>query len=266
MQVLDDIPNELTLVLTASVDPKSMPGVTRPDARARERDYAAALAYYVTEHPLVRQIVFIENSNWPLDGFEAGVAARNPHGKRVEFVSLNCNDFPRELGKSYGEMLLMDRGLERSKLAAGSRFIAKLTGRNYLMNLSAMLDSMRRARRPFDMWVDLRDHGIYETLGVNACGRHADSRFVVFSPAFYDEWLRGRYEKLNDSTGYMVENLLYDVAKHPDNRDRVVRRFRLEPNYRGLAGHLNKDYSSPKELLKRRIRGTMRRVAPWLHV
>jgi hypothetical protein len=256
------IEDDFALLLTASVDPKGMPGVTRPDPRAREKDYADALRYYVAQHPRVKRIVFVENSRWPLDRIREA-AADNPHGKDVEFVSLDCNDFPRHLGKSYGEFLLLDRAMEASRLARQTRYVGKLTGRNYLLNLTRVLE---RAPESFGLLMDIRDHGIYELLRIPFNGRHADTRLLVFTQDFYARFIRGRYADLDDSKPYMAEDLFYDLAKRGESAPQVIRRLPIEPDYRGLAGHWNKDYGSFREVTKRRIRGVTRRVAPWLHI
>jgi hypothetical protein len=258
-----NIRDEVALVLTSSIDVKGMTSSSRPDPKERERDYAGTLKYYLNEHPDFRRIVFIENSGWPLDRLKSLAEQENPHRKQVEFISLSCNDFPRELGKSYGEMLLLDQGLAQSRVAAEVRYLTKITGRLYLMNVTQLLGAVRR---PFEFMVDLRDHGLYEMVGSKNCGRFSDTRCVVTTPAFYDEALRGKYVTLNEEKGRFIENLLYDVAKDPKFMGRTIRRFPVEPDFRGVAGHLNKNYGSLKETVKRRLRAGLRVVAPWLYV
>jgi hypothetical protein len=257
-----DIEREVTLVLTASVDPKGMPGVSRLDPLTREQDYAGCLRYYVCQHPRVRRIVFIENSGWPLDALKA-VASSNPHGKELEFVSLNCNDFPREKGKSYGEMLLLDLGLRQSRLAATAPYIAKLTGRNYLTNVTRLLE---QAHPPLALYCDVRDHRIYDMLRIPACGHHCDTRFFVMTLGFFDCFVRPRYAQLDDSKNYLVENLFFELSKMRDPAFPIIRRFTVEPAYSGIAGHLNKDYGSVGERIKRGIRAAARRIMPWLYI
>src|SRR3954447_26876827 len=103
-----DISRDVTLLLTATVHPKGMPDSTAPDPRQRECDYINCLRYYLAAHPRFRRVVFAENSGWPLERIrrEAVSAAT---GQRLEFLSLEGNDFPRHLGKSYGEMVLLER-------------------------------------------------------------------------------------------------------------------------------------------------------------
>jgi hypothetical protein len=258
-----NITQDFVLCLTSSIDPKGMPGVTRPDPLAREADYAGCLRFYSEQYPDVRRIVFVENSGWPLDRLQKIAAEHNPHGKEFEFLSFECNDFPRHLGKGYGEFLLMDKAFDQSRLIAGAKFVGKLTGRNYLLNLSKILE---KTSRPFEMLCDLRDHGIYEMLRIPYNGRHCDTRFLVFTPEFYRRNVYGRYREVDESVDKLVEYLFYRIAKDPANRSSVIRRLPVEPSYRGLAGHWNKDYGSRRERMKCLIRGTMRKVAPWLHI
>jgi hypothetical protein len=258
-----NIAQELVLCLTASIDPKGMPGVTRPDPHAREADYAGCLRFYSEKYPDIRRIVFVENSGWPLDRLRQLAADHNPHAKQFEFVSLQCNDFPRQFGKGYGEFMLVDRAFDESRLISEAKYVAKLTGRNYLLNAT---DIINKTRRPFGMLCDLRDHGIYEMLGLTWNARHCDTRFIVLTPDFYRRNVYGKYKDLDESSGRSAEVLFYQIAKDPAHKERVVRRFPIEPVFRGLAGHWNKDYGGRRERMKCAIRGAVRKVAPWFHI
>jgi hypothetical protein len=261
------VETEFALLLTASVDPKGMPGVTQPNPIDREDTYADCLTYYLESHPRVQQIVFAENSGWPLDRLREVSVSKNPHSKQIEFLSFDCNHFHREKGKSYGELLLMEKALEESRLLQKSRYIGKMTGRNLLLNLTALLESMPT---DFQLSCDIRDHNFYELLGMPDCGHHCESRFFVFTRSFYERHLQGTLDDLPFANGYMIEGLLYDLVKKNESTERVIKRFRIEPNFRGSAGHFmkgkRKDYGSAGEILKRSIRSCSRRVAPWLHI
>ena len=257
-----DIENDLTLVLTASVDPKGMPSAAIAEPLRREVEYIDCLKYILSNHPRVRRIVFIENSGWPLDRLRQ-TAENNPLRKEVEFISVSLNDYPRQLGKSYGELLLLDHGLAQSQLVKRGRYFAKMTGRNRLLNMTRLLE---RLAAPFDFACDLRDHSIYEWLGLPWTGRKGESRFFVMTLAFYDQFFRGRYNEMNEHAGRFIEDLIYRVAKAPNHRDRILRRFPIEPAFRGKAGNLLKDYGGPRERLRCALRAVLRRVVPWLHV
>jgi len=261
------ITNRFVLMLTASVDPKGMAGVSRPSPNEREEDYRACLRYYVRNHPHIKNIVFVENSGWPLERIREAVE-ENPHGKKVEFLQFSENEFPRHLGKSYGELLMMDRAMASSALAREARYVAKLTGRNYLLNLTTLLE---RAPESFELLCDLRDHPFFEWLGRPDSGRRCDTRFLVFTPWFYDTFVRGKYVLLNETAGFFIEGLFYHIAKNSFVRARVVHRLPVEPEYAGIAGHLNpdgtvRDYGSRGIVMKRRLRAVARRLAPWLYI
>jgi hypothetical protein len=83
-----NIRNDVTLVMTSSIDLNGMLSSSRPDPLLREQDYLRTLTYYVTRPPDVRRIVFIENSvrqrepevrrNIALQ-YRQGASIRRPH-------------------------------------------------------------------------------------------------------------------------------------------------------------------------------------------
>jgi hypothetical protein len=262
-----NIEDEFVLLLTASINPKGMPGVSQPDPEDRANTYLECLTYYLGSDSRVRKIVVAENSGWPLDRFQELIALHNPTSKEVELISLDYNNYPREKGKSYGELLLIDKALHASQLAKSSKYIGKMTGRNLLLNMTKVLEKIPR---DFELFCDIRDHNFYQLLGMSDCGHHCDSRFFVFTHQFHELHLRGAYSLLPFENGYTIEGLLYDLVKAHEDSEPIIKRFRVEPEYRGSAGHFMKnklkDYGSSKEMVKRRIRSCSRRVAPWLHI
>jgi hypothetical protein len=261
------IETDFALLLTASVDPKGMPGITQTDPVEREATYADCLRFYLQNDPRVRRIIFAENSGWPLNRFHEEVAANNPHAKEVELLSFNCNDYPRERGKSYGELILMKNAIGASRLAGLSRYIGKMTGRNLLFNLTELLDCVTR---DFELLCDIRDHNFYQLLRMPDCGHHCDSRFFVFTREFFDRHLVPICDGETLASGYPIESILFDLVKRLEKTEPIIKRFRVEPEYAGAAGHFirnkAKDYSSTSEMVKRRIRSASRRVTPWLHI
>jgi hypothetical protein len=275
-----DIEKEFTLLMTASIDPKGMStSAAAADPNERQDDYAASLSYYLTEHPRVRRITFVENSGWPLDRLRA-TAENNPHRKSVEFISLSLNDFSRSLGKGYGELLMLDECLQRSTHVRESRYFGKLTGRIRLLNLTSLLEALPD---PIDFACDLRDHPFYDLVNFISTrlrptsthrfnGRWGESRFFVTTPDFYHRHLRGRYAGIEESRPswglgtYYIEGLIFQIAKNEAAGERVVRRFPIEPMFRGMAGHLDKDYGGFTQRVKHAARSAVRRLAPWLHI
>jgi hypothetical protein len=248
------------LLLTATVQVnRGVAGVTAPAAEAREADYLENLLYQLHHHPRIRRIVFAENSGWPLDRFARAIAD-NPLGKEVELLQLDCNDFPGRLGKGYGEALLIDHALAASRLVAESSHVAKLTGRQRILNLTPLL-----AGTPADVRLlcDLRDHCFYEHFGLPAAGRYCDTRFFLFERSFFDAHLRRLYRAAESGEEeHNLEAAYYDAVKALEREPGVFPRFRVEPRYRGRAGHWNKDYGGVRERVKQMVRAAARRLFP----
>lgn len=258
-----NIEQDLVLVLTGSIDIKGMPKATPTVPEQRQEDYFKALKYYIDNHPIVKKIIFIENSGWPLDRVKEA-AADNPHEKEIEFISLDCNDFPREFSKGYGECLLIEKGLAQSNLIDSVTHIAKITGRIYLLNLTELLLSVNK---PFDCYCDYKDQGwiLKKLLGKQA-GPHCDTRFLVFSKSFYKTYLEELHQK-HQKGGFCIEAEFYRGIKRAEAKEKIIDRFPIEPKFWGIAGHFKgKDYGSNSEKAKFLIRSLTRRVAPIIHL
>jgi hypothetical protein len=263
------IEQDFALLLTATIDIKGMPKAYPTVPEQRQEDYFNSLKYYVNNHPQVRKIIFVENSGWSLDRVKQAVE-ENPYNKQVEFISLNCNEFPRKLGKGYGECLLIEKGLEQSSLIKTVTHFAKITGRIYLQNMSNILTIAPVA---YDCLCDYKDHGyIFKRLGTDkSASPHCDTRFLVFSKSFYDKYIRlvhqKHREKYGENSNFYIETQFYQAIKNAETQAKIISRFPIEPDFRGIAGHFGgKDYSSPPERTKFLIRSLLRKLTPWLHI
>lgn len=255
---------QLALLLTASIDIKGMPKATPTVAEQRQEDYVKALRYYINNHPQVRKIVFVENSGWPLERVKQA-ALENPHAKEVEFVSLDCNDFPRKFGKGYGECLLIEKGIAKSTILNSVTHIGKITGRICLLNLTQLLQSVKD---PYDCFCDYKDQGwrLRKLWGEKQVGPHCDTRFFVFSRDFYDQYLKKLHQK-HRRGGFCIEEQVYKALKQSEVERKIISRFPIEPDFRGIAGHFRgKNYESPQERTKFVVRSLTRKVVPWVHL
>ena len=251
------------LLLTSCIDPNGMPGTSRPDPFIREQDYVTALQTHIAAD-VFDKIVFIDNSGWDLAAFEV-IRQQTPRLK-MELISVQQNDYPRERGKSYGEQWMVDTAVEKSSLIESSGGFVKLTGRLRVLNLDRMI---RRVPSDIDLLIDMRDHDFFKYVGKSHwCSHHADTRLYACSKKFYSKNLQGRYSDLNESTGRFVENLFFDVCKanlrNPEFR--VRGRLPVEPLFSGLAGHWNKEYGASSDRWKQRTRAFCRRFAPWIWI
>jgi hypothetical protein len=259
-----DFKEDLALILTASIDIQGMPRATPTVPEQRQEDYFKALQYYLENHPSISKLIFIENSGWSLERVKQALL-NNPYHKQVEFISLNCNNFPRNFGKGYGECLLIERGLAQSHLAKEVNYIGKITGRIYLRNLEQILHTIKQ---PFDCFCDYKDQGwmFRKMWGQKHVGPHCDTRFLIFSKSFYEEYIKCLHLN-HQSGGFSIERQFYDSIKQAEAKEKIISRFAVEPEFDGVAGHFGgKNYSSKSEKAKFFIRSWSRTVLPWLHL
>jgi hypothetical protein len=264
-----NIEEDLTLLMTASIIPipgMERAGLTRLDPRQRERDYLDALTYYLRHHPRLKRITFVENSGANLDNLRrvADSPQTNPYGKDVEFVALNCNNHPADFGGGFGEWRLMDRAYDISRHLAHRRYFAKMTGRQWLLNFTRLLE---KVTSPFDFLCDTRNTSLPGLLGLRKGEqvRYIDARFWVTTPDFYHRHVRYLYRQHSQGV-FCLEPALYDALMPLRAAEPIIYRFPVQPAFRGIAGHMHKDYGSWRERLKSGVRATARHLAPsiWL--
>ena len=79
------------LVMTACVDPSQGEyRLNRADPTIRLEDYKTALRFWLQfPDKRIRNILFIENSNYPLDRLKSIAEHENPLKKNVEFIGLD---------------------------------------------------------------------------------------------------------------------------------------------------------------------------------
>lgn len=253
------------LVMTATIDPKGMENLSVSDADEREKQYLKTLSFYL-KSGWFKEIVFVENSGRDLAPFSE-LAGMHP-GTRLEVLSCSLNDYPRELGKSYGEMRLLDYVLDNSQVLADCVAFIKVTGRFPFLNLNKLLLEAAR-RQPWVLFCDTKDHRVYDLLRNGWNGHAADTRFFIVTKEFYRKHFYGRYHALDDSRGALVEGLFFEVIKTQHRNQRIVRRFKTEPEPAGRAGHRQisiigtNDYSGWLAKSKRRVRQFGRWFLPW---
>ena len=146
----------IPLVMTATIDPRGMTGLSVNDIAERAGQYRSTLEYYLGSG-IFRQIVFVENSGYDLSQFRA-LASANP-SVTVEITSCDKNDYPRQHGKSCTEMLILDHVVDHSALVKEAGKFIKVTGRFPILNVDKLLAGAER-RRPWELYCDFKDHPV----------------------------------------------------------------------------------------------------------
>ena len=127
------------ILFTSCVDPNGMTKTAIHDKQQREQEYKRALQFYLEQ--TVFPIVVVDNSGFIYQELHEA----NP--ERIETLSFQGNDFDRNLGKGYGEGLILRYALEHSTFIQkeGCRFIYKISGRHILLNLNKLASFMHLA-------------------------------------------------------------------------------------------------------------------------
>ena len=248
------------VVMTACIDPGNKhPELARRDPSLRRKDYQDALHFWITHpDPRLQQIVFIENTGYPLEELEADARIANKLGKELEFVSLKCNDSPPGISYGYPELTMIDLAMTRSTLIRHSRYFIKVTGRLRFPHLSRLLD---RLPKDYLFAVDSRN---YRLPGRSALS-FTTTQLMIFSVNFYFEHLLGLRESMTVEVPY-IEQLFYRKLISYRGQTGAILRWPVNVDPRGLAGHSKKDYGDPKQLLINSVRAACRVLLPnwWL--
>jgi hypothetical protein len=183
------------LLLTATVDPGACVMTARTDPQARLQDYRAALTHWFA-HPPCTDIVFCENSAWPVADFQAQADAAKAAGIRFEQLSFRDPTGDPDRGKGFGEIGIIAHALAESKLLGDATHVVKATGR-YVVHNAADLFALAAKTPPPDVACDLRNH-----LTV------ADARVFLASKDFLREHMLPLRATIDDRKGVFFEHAL----------------------------------------------------------
>ena len=248
------------LVLTACVDPRSAPmKVWRSDPALRLKDYQQALRFWLAlPDRRIQRIVFIENNGYPLDVFREQAARENPLGREIEFISLNCNDYPAHLSYGYAELEMLDLGLPLSRLARPDDVMIKVTGRLTFPGLPRLLD-----RLPDDLLfaVDGR-------LGHLLIQRHPKPRTVITQLflvrlKFFMQDLRGINRRMKDYTDDAEATLCEALGGHAGSPGAIFR-WPVNCDPQGHGAFRNRDQQSLRQKFLHTVRAALRVILPEL--
>ena len=230
----------IPLLLTASIDTRGMKGAMFT-AEDREKMYVDTLNFYIRrfeERGIQGQIVFAENSGWKKD-FVLQKLIKSKLVK-IEYIALGIDGFMQEKGKSYNELLMMDRAIAQSRLIQAAKSFFKLTGRFPILNALDLIEEAEQWGRKnggLRFYGDCKDHKVFDWLGMNINGHVGESRYYAVSTDFWDQHFRGCYVEMNDYDGRIVENLILDVIRKTKHEQGVHCRYRTQARFTGSGGH-----------------------------
>ena len=259
--------NNIIILMIASVSTRGMKGALFLD-KEREKMYLDSISYYCNlfnNYKIKPKIIFAENSDWDLTFIKNNIKYNN-----IEYISLPASEFDISKGKGYNEFLLIDKTIEKSNFLKNGNGFIKVTGRYPILNINTFIKNIK----PNDLiYCDLKDHKLYDNLGLNWCGHSCDTRIYYINKSFYLNNLKGEYIKCDDYKVYVAERLMYDFVKTLDRKDKNIKlRFKREPIMGGVEGSIGTsimccdDHSSLKSKTKTLIGNLIRIIMPWLYI
>lgn len=258
---------QVTLVMSSCIDPEvdGVSSVQRNRVADRLKDYLEALEFWLRyPDPRLRQIIYIDNSGYPLDELKALAVSLNPFNRATEFVSLNCNAIIDGLHYGYAEFVLLDRGLGQSELVQRADLLIKVTGRYRFPELSRLLDRLGADVEFAADSIDFYSIGFQNRQFVCFRSSRTNVGLFVARPSFYNQHVREIHTEMvpYDWKGSaFVENLLFQKIRPMHDGKCVLLRFPCNCQPIGMGGN-NTNYSSLRHRLIGLVRAAARVVVP----
>jgi hypothetical protein len=250
--------NRHLLVMTACIDPsKGEYRLNRADPMVRLEDYRTALRFWLQfPDERIRNILFIENSSYPLDSLKTTAERENPLEKNLEFISLDCNWYPPGGHYGYAELRMLDLGLQRSRLRDATTHMIKVSGRFTFPNLTRLLD---RLPAEFDAVADAR---AWRTLRKRHEHPQVTTQIILFAHDFYNLHLQNCYRELESGDLSHMEAIYYRKLAELSAASKIVLRFPCNVSPVGFPAHRDRPYGHPSQVLANGFRAVTRRILP----
>jgi len=184
--------DSIILLLTATIDPKDQIFLKRKNPIVRENDYLITLQKWLKKGSF--PIVFCENSGYSLN--KINNLLETHHNLKTEVLQLNRKRYPNNLGKGYGELLIMKHAIFNSKIIKDSDYVIKITGRYFINNIEKIIEPLTKKQNIFVL-ADLKKNLTW-----------ADSRIFACKPPFILNYLAQFQDLLNDYEGFYLEHAL----------------------------------------------------------
>lgn len=236
------------IVLTAAIDPRGCPDVSRSDPALRERDYVNALWRWTAlmnesshMYGVSFRILFIENSGTDLTRFRS----RIQHSGDVEIIQYTEASDVVAKGKGNAEGRIIERIAEYLEERAHSGVVAKCTGRLWVSNFEACLK-------------DLRSPGHFFRLTIRRNLDLADSRFFICDGTTWRKYLREIDKEVDERSGVFLEHILARRAMQAIGDGVTFRPFPRLPRIQGVSATTGHNYTRGLPHLRRELHDRLR--------
>ena len=191
----------IPILLTSSIDPNNCVFLERSLIEDRKNDYLKSIKLWLTKTNF--DLVYVDNSGYDISFLKEEFKS---YGDRIEYHSLNNNNFDRSLGKSYGELEIINYALKNSYKIKQFNFFLKSTGRYFLSNIENTLSK-----------INLFDYDFIGYLSDDIM----HTGFLGFNINFYKDFYKKNFNSvnpLNDSNQYYLEHFCYYMAGNTEKK------------------------------------------------
>lgn len=227
------------LFLTACVNPNGMAltAIQSPDVRLKQ--YLEAVKYYLAHTPF--KILLIDNSSFDFTPyFEEEVKAG-----RIEILNFNGNCFDKNLGKGYGEGVIIKFAFEHSRFIQEHETVIKITGRHIVTNVIRLMKVATKLNFPFRPFI---------AANISSKEHIAVSDIFIATKDFFQDFFLKKLGMINDSNGIYFEHVLYEsIYRGYLNNFRVIC-FPIIISQKGFSGSTGKPLNGGQITWKTRIR------------
>ena len=215
----------LTLILTATIDPRGMLFLKRNNVNDRLDDYKKSFSFWCNREE-INKIIFIENSGYDLDYFKD--YAEKINNKKIEIISSNINDsYDKKLGKGYGEYLCYKEIINKSKILNQTDYFIIVTGRHIISNFEKIYKEFIDSES--DICLNLIDNL-----------KFADANIYYGTLNFFKNYVVPETKKVNDTEEKWLEHCVADATLKAVADGMKFKQLATHPDVIGFIGTNNK--------------------------
>lgn len=213
-----------TILLTGTINVGNISNTKHRDADIRKKEYIESINYYLSFTNY--KILFVENSNVNISKYFVEFIELG----RLEILSFNGNSFNPNLGKSFGEIEIIEYAFNNSKILNQTDNVIKITGRYRILNINSIVDNEYENTLVSSFYYDLN---------------LMDSRIFYAPKYFFLNYLIKKKYLINENKFIYFEHILSKAAFEflSDINNKHIQ-FKNIPHIKGVFGTFNKRYNS----------------------
>lgn len=224
--------NHIVILLTACVQPNGMSFTKLQDSSIRKEQYIKSIIYYLENTKF--NIVCVENTGFNF----SSCLCHHKNSKRLECLTFYGNNYPKELGKGYGEAQIIKYAIDNSKHINKGTYIIKITGRLIIKNINSIINPLLLRISKNIIQIDF-----YSKSFVNSTCFICPSTWISKTIQLYEN-------HLNDTAGYYFEHMLYNSIIKSSN---ILLYPIIPPFIIGISGTQNKPYINGPSIKYRKM-------------